>query len=46
MLQPKCCAAYKAQKVAHSLMKVEISVFMKAMQDASSLYLGAYDFSC
>ena len=26
-------------------MKGEIAVFMKAMQDATALYVGAYDFA-
>lgn len=45
MLQPGCCAAYRATRVTQCLMKGEIAVFMKALQDATPLYLGAHDFS-
>lgn len=39
MLQPRCCAAYKATMATQCLMKSEIVIFMKGMQDATALYL-------
>lgn len=39
MLQPRCCAAYRATRVTRCLMKGEIIVFMKEMQDVTPLYL-------
>ncbi len=38
-------AAYRATRATQCLMKGEIAVFMKAMQDATPLYRGAHDFS-
>lgn len=44
-LQPKCSAAYKATTAAHSVMKVEVTEFMRATPEESTLCLGAHDFS-
>lgn len=44
-VQPKCSAAYKATVAAHSVMKVEVTEFMRAMPEESTLCLSAHDFS-